>query len=58
MNVLYLSMFTFCRDLGAFAGKLDEGHFGPLVVKIYHIGFVSKVEERKHNNCKWERKEK
>ena len=39
VNMLYLSMFTFCRDLGAFARKLSEGYFGPLVVKIYHIGF-------------------
>ena len=33
VNMFYLSMFTFCRDLGAFAGKLSEGYFGPLVVK-------------------------
>ena len=33
VNMFYLSMFSFCRDLGAFARKLSEGHFGPLVAK-------------------------
>ena len=27
VNMLYLSMFTFCRDLGAFAGNLSEWVF-------------------------------
>ena len=36
VNMLYLSMFTFCRDLGAFARKLREGHFGHISGKIYH----------------------
>ena len=26
--MFYLSVFTFCRDLGAFAGNLSEGYFG------------------------------
>ena len=38
VNMLYLSMFTFYRDLGAFARKLREGHFGHIRGKIYHIG--------------------
>ena len=54
VNMFYLSLFTFCRDLGAFAGNLSEGYFGHFS-KIYHISlFVSKLEVRKHSYCKWE----
>ena len=65
MNMLYLSMFTFCRDLGAFAGNLSEGYFGHFS-KIYHISlFVSKLEnityhlqrEEKEKRVREERKE-
>ena len=55
VNMLYLSMFTFCRDLGAFARKLSEGYFGHISGKLYHIGIFSKLEKLEII-CKWKRK--
>ena len=39
VNVCYLSMFTFCRDLGAFAGKIERGVFWAFRQNISYKSF-------------------
>ena len=38
-------MFSFCRDLGAFARKLSEGYFGHFSGKVYHLNPFSIVRK-------------
>ena len=53
--MFYLSVFSFCRDLGAFTGKFERRAFWAFL-KLYHKNKFSFV--LKHNISFWKKRER